>query len=172
VTAGGMEERPVLDSDEGRVVLGLMDVLLPGGHGFPKASETGMGAMLLERLRRSDAAMAARLAAAVNAAGGPLDPLDEAGRAAAVERFASAEPKLFRTVRKLTYLTYYEQPAVIAAIRALGIRYNDSPLPDGYPAEPFAPERDAPRHERGRWVRTEEVRRVDLSRLNLEGNAP
>ena len=171
MTTGGSEESFLLDSDE-RVVLGLMDVLLPGGRGFPRASETGMGAPLLERLRRADATLPARLAAAVSAAGGAFERLDDAGRQTVTERLAAAEPKLFRDVRKLAYLTYYEQPAVIAAIRALGVRYNDAPLPDGYPPEPFESGRDAPRHARGRWVRTEDVRRVDLSQLDLEGNAP
>jgi hypothetical protein len=57
---------------------------------------------------------------------------------------------------------------VIAAIRALGFHYNDTPLPAGYPDEPFESVRDAPSHMRGRWVPTDEVQRIDLSRLGLE----
>ncbi|MGH7154154.1 MAG: hypothetical protein ACREF3_09495, partial [Acetobacteraceae bacterium] len=59
----------------------------------------------------------------------------------------------------------------IEAIRATGLRYNDKPLPDGYPVEPFNVEQDAPRHNRGRWVRAEDVTRVDLSGLKfLQGS--
>ena len=159
-------------TNEEAAVLGVMDALLPGGCGFPKASETGMGAALLERLRTADASLPARLAEAVRATDEAFDPCDEACRHAVAVRIETAEPKLFCEVRKLAYLTYYEQPAVTAAIRALGFRYNDTPLPDGYPPEPFEPGSDGPHHTRGRWVRTEDVRRADLSSLNLEGTTP
>lgn len=151
--------------DEDDVVLGLMETLLPGGAGFPPARETGMGPALLARLRQADAAIPTRLAAAV-AARGTL-PADAAARQEWSARLEAVEPKLFDELRKYAYLTYYEQPAVIAAIRGLGFRYNDTPLPAGYPDEPFDPARDAPRHGRGRWLRTEEVRRVDLTGLGL-----
>lgn len=78
------------------------------------------------------------------------------------------EPALFTEFSKEAYLAYYEQPQVIAAIRTLGHPYNDAPLPDGYPAEPFDSGRDAPRHGRGRWIDTDEVRRADLAALDLE----
>lgn len=152
--------------DDDQVVLDLMETLLPGGAGFPAARETGMGPALLARLRQADATIPARLAA-VAAARGAL-PADADGRRELAARLEAVEPKLFDELRKYAFLTYYEQPAVIAAIRGLGIRYNDSPLPAGYPDEPFDPARDAPRHGRGRWLRTEEVRRVDLSVLGLE----
>lgn len=161
-----------MKTNEDAAALGVMDALLPGGCGFPKASETGMGLMLLDRLRRADASLPTRLAAAVRAAGGEFDPHDEARCHAIAARIEAAEPKLFGDVRKLAYLTYYEQPAVIAAIRALGFRYNDAPLPEGYPTEPFEPARDGPRHTRGRWTRTEDVRRADLSHLDLERTMP
>ena len=161
-----------MEIDEEAAVLGMMDALLPGGCGFPKASATGMGAVLLDRLRRADATLPARLAAAVGAADEAFDPHDAARCHAAAAQIEAAEPKLFREVRKFAYLTYYEQPAVIAATRALGFRYNDAPLPEGYPTEPFEPGRDAPRHTRGRWTRTEDVRRADLSQLSLEGTSP
>ncbi len=77
------------------------------------------------------------------------------------------EPKLFEDLRKYAYLTYYEQPKSVAAIRALGLLYNTSPLPQGYPLEPFSAEQDAPRHQRGRWIATADVKRVDISQLDL-----
>lgn len=57
---------------------------------------------------------------------------------------------------------------MIAAIRALGHPYNDAPLPDGYPAAPFDPAADAPRHQRGRWIDTDDVHPVDAAALDLE----
>jgi len=94
--------------------------------------------------------------------------LDESGWRDAASRLELLEPKMFDEIRKYTYLTYYEQPLVIAAIRALGLPYNDAPLPAGYPNEPFEHARDAPRYARGRWVPTDAVQRVDLSQLGLK----
>ncbi len=150
---------------EDEVLTGLMDALLPGGEGFPRASATGMAPLLAARLTHADASLLARLAAAIAEAGIPAD--DAAWREAAARLEASGSA-LFDEIRKYAYLTYYEQPAVIASIRALGFPYNDAPLPAGYTDEPFEPERDAPRHARGRFVTTDAVRRVDLGSLGLE----
>lgn len=145
---------------------GLIDTLLPGGHGFPAASATGMAGQLAARLDATDAALLGRLSTGLHARGALPDDA-EAWRDA-VTRLEASEPKLFDEVRKYAYLTYYEQPGVIAAIRALGFRYNDAPLPEGYPAEPFDAGLDAPRHARGRWIATDQVQPVDVSRLGLE----
>ena len=144
----------------------LADTLLPGGEGFPAASATGAASLLAARLRGANAALPAKLAAAVSAQG-PLPAGLEAWRAC-VARLEAVEPELFGELRKYTYLTYYEQPETIAVIRATGLRYNTAPLPEGYPTEPFEASRDAPRHNRGRWVATEDVTRVDISALDLE----
>jgi len=150
---------------EGEALAGLMDALLPGGAGFPRASATGMAGLLAARLRQADAGVPARLAAAVAAEGVPADG---AAWHKAAARLEASEPALFDELRKYAYLTYYEQPDVIAAIRALGFIYNDSPLPAGYPDEPFDPARDGPCRARGRWIATDEVRRVDLGSTGLE----
>ena len=142
---------------------GLIDTLLPGGHGFPAASATGMAGLLAVRLHAANPALLERLAEGFGAL-----PDGAEGWHDAVARLEASEPKLFDEVRKYAYLTYYEQPGVVAAIRALGLRYNDAPLPEGYPAEPFDAGVDAPRHARGRWIATEQVQPVDVSRLGLE----
>jgi hypothetical protein len=152
--------------DEEKALLGLMDTLLPGGSGFPAASSTGMIKQLATRLHQADETLLKRLAAAL-ASRGDL-PTGESAWRDATSRLEALEPKLFDQVRKYTYLTYYEQPTVITAIRALGFDYNDTPLPAGYPDEPFEPARDAPGHTRGRWIPTDEVQHLDLSRLGLE----
>ena len=152
--------------DEDEAIAGLMATLLPGGAGFPSAHETGLAGLLAERLRRADPEMPAQLLAALTR-GRPAPTRQDAWTDAAA-RMETVDPKLFAEFRKYSYLTYYEQPAVIAAIRTMGFRYNDSPLPEGYPDEPFEPGRDQPRGAHGRWRRTEEVARVDLSGLDLE----
>jgi hypothetical protein len=152
--------------DETETLLALMDTLLPGGDGFPPASATGTAQMLGPRLRTADEALPGRLLAALTAQGQP--PTDKAGWHAAVTRLEAVETKLFGELRKYAYLTYYEQPETIAAIQALGLLYNASPLPGGYPTEPFTAEHDAPRHSRGHWIATADVKPLDLAPLDLE----
>ena len=145
------------------VLLALADTLLPGGAGFPAFAVTGSGLLLLARLAAEDRT---RLLAALS---GRISPLDQkADWTEAASRLEAVEPELFAAFRRQAYLAYYEQPPVIAAIRALGHPYNDTPLPDGYPTEAFDPARDAPGHRRGRWIDTEEVRPVSLAGLDLE----
>ena len=55
------------------------------------------------------------------------------------------------------------------AIRALGFTYHAAPLPEGYDVGRFDPASDTPLHRRGGYVRTEEVRRVDLAPLDFLG---
>ena len=147
----------------GDALLMLAETLLPGGAGFPSFAATQAGLLLLQRLRGGDEA---QLLAALTARGPALD--GPAAWMAEAARIEAVEPALFTEFRKQTYLAYYEQPLVIAAIRALGHPYNDAPLPDGYPADPFDPTEDAPRHGWGRWIDTEDVRTVDVSALDLE----
>jgi hypothetical protein len=142
------------------------DVLLPGDDPFPSASASGMAEILVARLRNAAGRdLVEKLSAAIAATGGPLAPLALPERAAVVARLEKSEPKLFDEIRKIIYVTYYEQAAVIAAIQALGTPYNVAPLPDGYPAEAFPSGRDAPKHRRGHWLATERVTRIDLSSL-------
>lgn len=148
----------------------LADVMIPGDGLFPRASVAGAHALLAGRLRElGGAGLIERVVQALAAAGGPLAPLAGDARTGVVERFEQAEPELFAQVRMALYLGYYEQPDVIAAVRALGFDYNDAPLPRGYPLDPFDPAIDAPRHRRGSYVATEAVRRVDLSGLDFLG---
>ena len=74
-------------------------------------------------------------------------------------------------MRTAAYLAYYESPAIVGVIATLGHAYRAMPHAGGYPVPPFDSERDRPRHGRGRWIATEEVRRVDLSGLDFVGTS-
>ncbi len=144
--------------EEADQVMRLADLLLPGDDLFPAASASGMAELLMVRLRAAEAGLVAHLIAALG------EPSAEA-----VARLEAAEPGLFDSLRKIVFATYYEQDAVVAAIRALGMPYNDAPLPAGYAPAPFDPATDAPRHRRGHFVPTGQVRPVDLSALDHLG---
>jgi hypothetical protein len=149
----------------------LVDVLVPGDDAFPCASEVGVQAKLADRLTlmRGEGALHA-LIEALAAAGGPLHRLADDDRAAVLARVEHERPDDFLLVRNIVYLSYYESPAVHEAIRAMGFTYHAIPLPIGYDVGRFDSTSDTPRHGRGGFVRTDEVRRVDLSKLDFLGD--
>ena len=153
----------------------LVDVLLPGDGRFPAASEAGTHGVVADRLvaQLGESALD-DLARTILACGGPLAPLSEAERQALVERFEEAHPERFETLRMISYLAYYESPAVVRAVRALGHVYNDAPQPAGYDMSPFdeSDPHQAPAHRHGRYVKTEDVLRLDLSPLPPDPLAP
>jgi hypothetical protein len=55
------------------------------------------------------------------------------------------------------------------AIRAMGFTYHAAPLPAGYDVGRFDPATDTPRYRRGAFVPTDQVRRVDLAKLDFLG---
>ena len=97
---------------ENTLLQGLIDTLLPGGHGFPAASATGMAGLLAARLHAADPALLGCIAEGLGAL-----PAGPDGWHDAVARLEADEPKLFDEARKYAYLTYYEQHSVIMAIR-------------------------------------------------------
>ena len=130
---------------------------------WPAASVVGVQGVLAMRLLEVRGEQgAAELEAALLASGGPLAPLDAAGRRAVVERLEREHAQLFALVRNTSYVAYYESPAVVRAVAALGQPYRAMPGKDGYPMAPFDLARDRPTHGRGGYVRTDEVRRLDL----------
>jgi hypothetical protein len=149
----------------------LIDVLLPGDESWPAARVVGVQALVAIRLleERGKAAFP-RLISALLAAGGPFDGLDETARVEVVENLERREPELFGWLRDAAYIAYYENPFVAEVINAKGHRYELRPHLKGYPLPRFDPARHAPRHERGRYTPTDQVRPVDVSKLDLESN--
>ena len=148
----------------------LLEVLLPGDALFPCASTLGLEGLLADRLRQSiGPAGLDELTAALAATATPFATLAPAARLPVVARLEQEHPALFDLLAKTAYLSYYQAPAVQDAIRALGFAYNPTPLPAGYAVGRFDAERDRPRHGRGRFLATDEVRRVDLGGLDFVG---
>jgi len=146
----------------------LLGVLLPGDEFFPCGSTLGIENLLRARLLESIVpAELDALTVALAAGSAPFASLSPADRVPVVTRLQGEHPALFDQVMKIVYLTYYQAPAVQHAIRALGFAYNPTPLPAGYAVGRFDAERDTPRHGRGRFLATDEVRRVDLSQLDF-----
>jgi len=148
----------------------LVDVLIPGEGPWPAASMVGAQGVLAMRLMEAlGEAGPDNLEQALNDRGGPLASLDAAARSEVVRRLEATEPVLFKLVRNATYLAYYENPAVVRAVRGLGQPYQAMPGAKGYPLPAFDLDQDRPRHGRGHYIRTEDVKPLDLSVL-AEGN--
>jgi hypothetical protein len=146
----------------------LVDVLLPGDDLFPPASRVGVQAKLADRL------IELRDPSALPQLVDRLEGLGAEGRLdrTTLEGFERDHPEEFLLIRNLAYLAYYESPAVHEAIRALGFTYHAVPLPAGYEVGKFDPATDLPRHGRGSFLRTDEVRRLDLGQLDFLGSQP
>jgi hypothetical protein len=156
-----------------RTLAALLEVLLPGDELFPCGSALGIENLLRDRSLESIASADLDVLTAALAAGSaPFASLTPAARVPVVARLQRDHPALFDQLAKSVYLTYYQAPAVQDAIRALGFAYNPTPLPAGYPVGRFDAERDTPRHGRGRFLATDEVRRVDLTGLDYVGRSP
>lgn len=137
----------------------LVDLMLPGDDLFPAASAVGVHGLLRQRLREIDGEAA--LESLANTSG--------QGAGNALADLENKQPELFAKLRSVVFLTYYEMPEVQDVIRQLGHRYNAEPLPNGYAMGRFDPARDTPTHGRGHYVKTEDVKRLDLSGLDFLG---
>ena len=156
-----------------RSLAALLEVLLPGDGLFPCASTLGIEGLVADRWIESiGPAEDKALTAALAAGGAPFATLPLDARVSVVVRLEREHPAVFDQLAKIAYLTYYQTPAVQDAIRALGFAYNSTPLPAGYAVGRFDAERDVPRHGRGRFLATNEVRRVDLGGLDLIDPSP
>ena len=87
-----------------------------------------------------------------------------------VARLEQEQPELFTAVRNAAYLAYYESPAVIPAIQALGQPYRATSSA-AIRRSRSIPSADRPRHNRGSYIPTDEVRPVDLSGLDHLGGS-
>ncbi|MCS7256819.1 MAG: hypothetical protein NZ562_09410 [Thermomicrobium sp.] len=149
-------------------VAALIDTLVPGDDLFPSASQAGAVGLVFDRLRtlEGEEFVEQVLQELWSWSGGRLlATLDPTERAELVARLEREQPRWFEQVRFVTYLSYYQLPPVVRAVRALGFDYNEAPQPKGYQMDPFDPASDLPTMPRGSYVPTEAVRRVSLEGL-------
>jgi hypothetical protein len=147
-----------------RLLADFVDVLIPGDDDWPSASKVGAQAVLATRLADLDGEDGVDRLLGLLTTGG-FAGKTETERTAIVADFERDHPELFKLVRNAVYLAYYESPAAAARIRSLGFAYKLRPHIGGYAMPQVDPLRDHPDHRRGFYLRTEDVRRLDLSRL-------
>ncbi|MBN9074416.1 MAG: hypothetical protein J0H34_23000 [Rhizobiales bacterium] len=155
--------------EKARMLRLLVDELIPGSDRWPSASEAGVHGILSLRLFGDDAGdLAEKVADLVGWRAGSLESADAQVRITAVKGFQDIEPDLFDKLYTAAVLAYYETPFVVEAIRETGRPYTQHPHIHGYPMAPFDAARDTPNHQRGSYLRTEDVVPLDTSKLDLE----
>ncbi|MCB1970875.1 MAG: hypothetical protein H6851_13090 [Geminicoccaceae bacterium] len=147
----------------------LVDELLPGNDDWPSGSTVGVQHAIVERLagREGDSGLE-HLAHLLDGIGAPFDGMDAQARIAAVRSLESGEPARFNWLRNAAFHAYYENPAIVALIDARGTPYRRRPHVQGYDLPKFDPATQTPTHGRGHWIRTGDVRRIDISKLDLD----
>ena len=150
----------------------FVDTMIPGDGDWPSASLVGVQGVLAMRLLETLGEKGLdQLDKAILDCGGPLSGLNDSGRLELLERLEKARPQFFASLTTATYLAYYENPAVVRQVQSLGQPYRAMPAIGGYPSAPFDLERDRPRHGRGGYLATDQVRPVDISGLQHLGGA-
>lgn len=158
-----LEDLPTLIRD-------FVDELLPGNGAWPSGGTIGVQATLVMRLADIQGEeTTVRLGTFLLAAGAPFEGKGPEARAAIVRTFEIAEPSRFTWLYDTAMLAYYENPLVVKLIAAGGHPYRLRPHRNGYALPRFDRARQTPRHNRGHYVQTEEVRPVDVSSLDLDG---
>ena len=168
-TTPGLGDDSLTPATASAMLADLVEVLLQGDGAWPSGRDAGIQSLLALRLleQRGKAAFPT-LMKALLAAGGPLAGKDEVARIAVVQKFEADEPALFGWIRDAAYIAYYENPFVAEVINAKGTPYELRPHLKGYNVQRFDLERQTPRHGRGRYTPTDQVRRIDTSGLDLD----
>ncbi|MAQ83088.1 hypothetical protein [Psychromarinibacter halotolerans] len=147
----------------------FVDELLPGGNGWPKASVVGIQFPLVERLieQNGEPALTA-LAQTLNKIGAPWAGMEPAERVEAVKSLEASDPGRFGWLRDAAFQAYYESPVIVMLIDANGTPYKIRPHLSGYDLPKFDRATQTPRHNRGHYIPTDQVKPVDTSGLNLD----
>jgi len=155
--------------EQARMIAALVDELIPGDKVWPSASLAGVhGILALRLLSQWEDKAIMQLAELLDWRGGGLFSSNPAQREQVVSTFQACDPDLFDQIYTAAVLAYYETPFVVSMIQQSGRPYAARPHLVGYPMTPFDTDLDAPNHRRGHYLATDDVRPVDVSKLELD----
>ena len=175
---GGLEQPHRFTDGQAAVLDAAADTMIPPAAGWPAPSEvdivTFAGRYISPagyQAKHFPWADADSFAAGLDRLGQQFVDGSVADRTAAIEELEKNEDALFDQLRALVYYGYYSRPEVVIAIRKnvpAGKDYHGPPLPYGYIAtlEDWDEETLAQASEKGSYLATDEVERVDLSQLS------
>ena len=174
---GGLEQPVQFTDAETAVINALADTIIPPDPAWPTASEVDLvtfcGRYITPsgyRNKHFPFADADSFKAALGKLGKDFVDGDTAERTKALTALEDAEDPFFEQIRALVYYGYYSRPEVVIAIRKnvpAGKDYHGPPLPYGYiqSLEPWDETTLAQANENGSFLETDQVTRVDLSKL-------
>jgi len=147
----------------------FVDALLPGNTEWPSGATLGIQHPMLERLvAQNEENALLGLAQSLESIGAPFVGLDAQARTAALKKMEKSEPDRFQWLCIAAYQAYYENPAIVELINARGTPYKLRPHAEGYDQPKFNLATQTPKHGRGSYIRTSDVKPVDISDLNLD----
>lgn len=109
----------------------LLDILLPGTHGFPPASATGTAARMM-----TQASQAPLLNEILVATGDDFADLNRSQQIGVVSALEERLDRQFQALLMVVYSEYYTDPAVLKVIAA-ETGYRHPPQPFGYEMPAF-----------------------------------
>ena len=174
---GGMQQPIPFGDGQAAVIRAVADTMIPPRDGWPDAGRTDIVTFVGRyvtptgyRNKHFPFAEEDDFKAGLDGLGAAFVDGDIDARTASIQALEDAGDPLFEQLRALVYYGYYSRPEVTLAIRAnvaAGKDYHGPPLPYGYLefTEPWDEETlDAAGGGSG-FVATEDVRRVDLSKI-------
>ena len=169
---------PISFSDlQAEVIKAVADTMIPPEPKWPTASEIGIVEFVGRyvtpsgyRNKHFPFATEDEFKAGLDQLGQSFVDGDTTFRTNAIAALENAEEPLFEQLRALVYYGYYSRPRVTLAINdnlPAGRDYHGPPLPYGYlqTTEPWDEELLAQAEENGSYLETDEVVRVDLSKI-------
>ncbi|WP_197379341.1 gluconate 2-dehydrogenase subunit 3 family protein [Mycolicibacterium mengxianglii] len=174
---GGLADPIVFSEAETKVLGALADTIVPPGEDFPAPSEVGIVEFFGRyttptgfRAKHFPYLEEDRLKAALADLGESFAAADIETRTNDVERLEKDSEDLFAQLRSLVYYGYYASSDVTSAIQRripAGRDYHGPPLPYGYLhcIEDWDETALATAGKGAGYVKTEDVARVDLSKL-------
>ena len=172
---GGLEQPVEFSEKQAAILNAAADEIIPPGEGFPAPSEvdvldfigrytvpSGEEAIHYPFVEEDD------FKAAVDALGEEFLSAHSAGRVKILERIETEDETFFTQLRNLVYYGYYARPEVTLAIQKnvpAGRDYHGPPQPYGYIRTIERWDESLYEHGRGSYIKTEDVERIDLSKV-------
>ncbi|QIN77460.1 gluconate 2-dehydrogenase subunit 3 family protein [Rubrobacter marinus] len=182
---GGHEEPVEFSDRQVEILNAAADEIIPPGEGFPAPSEVDVvdfigryTAPSGEKALHYPFAEEDEFKAAIDNLGDEFLQADGAGRVEILKRVEKEDETFFTQLRNMVFYGYYSRPAVTLAIQEnlpAARDYHGPPQPYGYirTIERWsADEETFNARGGGNYIATEDVKRIDLSKIGWIQNSP
>lgn len=176
---GGLEQPVEFSEQQTAILNAAADEIIPPGDGFPAPSEVDVvdfigryTAPSGEKAIHYPFAEEDEFKANIDSLGESFLSADSAGRVEILKKVESEDEEFFTQLRNMVYYGYYSRPAVTLAIQKnipAARDYHGPPQPYGYirTIERWSADEETfeARGSSGSYIATEDVERIDLSKI-------